>query len=65
MKLSRILLSALLISGMNFAYATTPAAPSYTPVQGQAGKDVIWIPTPEGLIDKMLTAAKVTDKDKL
>ena len=65
MKLSRILLSALLISGMNFAYATTPAAPSYTPVQGQAGKDVIWIPTPEVLIDKMLTAAKVTDKDKL
>ena len=65
MKLSRILLSVLLISGMNFAYSTTPAAPSYTPVQGQAGKDVIWIPTPEVLIDKMLTAAKVTDKDKL
>ena len=65
MKLSRIVLSALLISGMNFAYSTTPAAPTYTPVQGQAGKDVIWIPTPEGLIDKMLTTAKVTDKDKL
>jgi hypothetical protein len=65
MKLSRILLSALLISGMNFAYSTTPTAPSYTPVQGQAGKDVIWIPTPEVLIDKMLTAAKVTDKDKV
>ena len=65
MKLSRILLSALLISGMNFAYSTTPATHSYTPVQGQAGKDVIWIPTPEVLIDKMLTAAKVTDKDKL
>jgi hypothetical protein len=65
MKLSRILLSALLISGMNLAYSTTPAAPAYTPVQGQAGKDVIWIPTPEVLIDKMLTAAKVTDKDKL
>jgi hypothetical protein len=26
---------------------------------------VIWIPTPEGLIDKMLTAAKVSDQDKL
>jgi hypothetical protein len=65
MKLSRILLSAMLISGMNLAYSTTPAAPNYTPVQGQAGKDVIWIPTPEVLIDKMLTAAKVTDKDKV
>jgi hypothetical protein len=65
MKLSRILLSALLISGMNFAYSTTPAAPTYAPVQGQAGKDVIWIPTPEGLIDKMLTAANVTHQDKV
>jgi hypothetical protein len=65
MKLSRILLSALLISGMNLAYSTTPAAPTYTPVQGQAGKDVIWIPTPEGLIDKMLTAANVTHQDKV
>jgi hypothetical protein len=26
---------------------------------------VIWIPTPEGLIDKMLTAANVTHQDKL
>jgi hypothetical protein len=65
MKLSRILLSALLISGMNLAYSTTPAAPTYAPVQGQAGKDVIWIPTPEGLIDKMLTAANVTHQDKV
>jgi hypothetical protein len=65
MKLSRILLSALLISGMNLAHSTTPAAPTYAPVQGQAGKDVIWIPTPEGLIDKMLTAANVTHQDKV
>jgi hypothetical protein len=34
-------------------------------VRGQAGKDVIWIPTPPGLIDKMLSAAKVTDQDRL
>jgi tRNA1(Val) A37 N6-methylase TrmN6 len=34
-------------------------------VRGQAGKDVIWIPTPDGLIEKMLSAANVTNKDKV
>lgn len=43
----------------------TPAPAAYEPIRGQAGKDVIWIPTPEGLIDKMLSAAKVTDQDRL
>ena len=42
-----------------------PATTAYQPVRGQAGKDVIWIPTPAGLIDKMLTAAKVTSQDRL
>ena len=35
------------------------------PTRGQSGKDVIWIPTPEPLIDKMLTAAKVTSQDRV
>ncbi len=35
------------------------------PTRGQSGKDVIWIPTPEGLIDKMLTVAKVTAQDRV
>jgi hypothetical protein len=35
----------------------------YKPSMGQAGKDVIWIPTPEALITALLTAARVTDKD--
>jgi SAM-dependent methyltransferase len=35
----------------------------YKPQMGQAGKDVIWIPTPEALITALLKAAKVTDKD--
>jgi predicted RNA methylase len=30
---------------------------------GQEGKDVIWVPTPAGLVDKMLDMAKVTAKD--
>ena len=78
MKLSRVLLPILLTSWLTVASASTsstmPAANSasptaaasvYEPVRGQAGKDVIWIPTPDGLIDKMLTTAKVTDQDRL
>jgi SAM-dependent methyltransferase len=77
MKLSRVLLPILLTSWLNVACASTTAVPAtntaspnaattaYEPVRGQAGKDVIWIPTPEGLIDKMLTAAKVTEQDRV
>jgi SAM-dependent methyltransferase len=35
----------------------------YTPREGQAGKDVIWLPTRETLVDKMLDLAKVTPQD--
>ena len=33
------------------------------PLQGQAGKDVIWIPTPEALVERMLTMAQVGPRD--
>jgi SAM-dependent methyltransferase len=35
----------------------------YKPQVGQAGKDVVWVPTPQALVDKMLDMAKVTPKD--
>jgi len=35
----------------------------FKPEVGQDGKDVIWVPTPQGLVDKMLDMAKVTPKD--
>jgi len=35
----------------------------YQPQVGQEGKDVIWVPTPQALVDKMLDMAKVTPKD--
>lgn len=66
MKLSRFLLYVLLTSWLNLAFAsTTTNSAEYKPKVGQEGKDVIWVPTPEGLIDKMLAAAKVSDKDTL
>lgn len=36
---------------------------SYTPSVGQEGKDVIWVPTPLALIERMLEMAKTTPKD--
>ena len=55
---------ALALAG---AAAAQPAAPaSAAPVEpevGQAGKDVIWIPTPQALVDAMLDMAKVGADD--
>jgi SAM-dependent methyltransferase len=39
-----------------------PAAP-FEPTVGQAGKDVVWVPTPAELVDKMLDMAAVTPRD--
>ena len=35
----------------------------YQPQVGQEGKDVIWVPTPQPLVDKMLDMARVTPQD--
>jgi precorrin-6B methylase 2 len=39
------------------------AAPAYEPQTGQAGKDVVWVPTPQVVVDKMLDLANVTPSD--
>src|SRR3954468_1237031 len=36
---------------------------SFEPYEGQAGKDVVWVPTPRALVDKMLDLAAVMPKD--
>jgi hypothetical protein len=38
---------------------------AYEPQVGQAGKDVVWVPTPQTLVDKMLELAKATPQDYL
>ena len=40
-------------------------AKPYEPSVGQAGKDVVWVPTPQALVDKMLEMAKLTPSDFL
>jgi SAM-dependent methyltransferase len=51
------------------AEAQAPAPPAsgaqqpYIPKVGQAGKDVVWVPTPPELVETMLDLAKVTKDD--
>jgi precorrin-6B methylase 2 len=40
-----------------------PAKQEFKPEVGQEGKDVIWVPTPQELVEKMLDIAKVTPQD--
>ena len=35
----------------------------YQPQVGQQGKDVIWVPTPDDIVNRMLTMAQVTQSD--
>lgn len=43
--------------------SAAPAPPSPPPEPGQAGKDVIWIPTPEAVLERMLMLAQVGPDD--
>jgi len=46
------------------AVAQAQKAPAaYEPKSGQAGKDVVWVPTPQAVVDKMLDMAKMTPAD--
>ncbi len=45
------------------AAAAETAQKPFVPVMGQAGKDVVWVPTPFALIEKMLDMAEVTPED--
>ncbi len=38
---------------------------NFEPQEGQEGKDVVWVPTPQELVEKMLDLAKVTPQDYL
>jgi SAM-dependent methyltransferase len=63
--------SRLAVALVAFALALPGAAQvkpegdeTYQPTRGQAGKDVVWIPTPDALVSRMLGAVK-TAKDDL
>lgn len=57
-----LLVSCLVAFAASAVFAQTPGAP-YVPSSGQAGKDVVWVPTATVMVDKMLDIAKVTPED--
>ena len=60
LRLAAAPLAALLIA---FPAAAQQKGQSYEPQVGQAGKDVIWVPTPDEVVERMLRMAQVTAND--
>ena len=56
-----VALSLVAVSASAQAVAETQKP--FEPVSGQAGKDVVWVPTPQATVDKMLELTKVTPQD--
>ena len=65
MSVVRLGFALLFCSTLAFAQAQKAPATDYQPSVGQEGKDVVWVPTPQVLVDKMLDMAKVTPADFL
>jgi SAM-dependent methyltransferase len=60
----RVLLSvASLFLSANLYAQTQAGTKAFEPQVGQSGKDVVWVPTPQALVDTMLDLAKVTPQD--
>ena len=51
---------ALVLSAIVVAQQETKP---FEPVVGQAGKDVVWVPSPEATVSKMMEMAKITPQD--
>ena len=61
---SRAVLALCISLSATSAFAQAkPTQKPYEPSVGQAGKDVVWVPTSQALVEKMLDMAKVTPQD--
>jgi precorrin-6B methylase 2 len=58
-------LAAAVLLVASSAYAQATQTKPFEPTVGQAGKDVVWVPTPQPLVERMLDLAKVTPQDFL
>ena len=54
---------ALLASATFRAQSAPPQQEPYKPTVGQSGKDAVWVPTTEAMVEKMLDHARVTADD--
>jgi len=60
---SHLLLASCFVAVSASAALAQDIKEPYEPVEGQAGKDVVWVPTPPVLVEKMLDMARVTPRD--
>ncbi len=58
-----VAMSLAAAQGPALAQAAADNKGEYQPQVGQAGKDVVWVPTPDALVDRMLRMANVTARD--
>jgi hypothetical protein len=64
LRATTVAIAGLLIAvGSAFAKDRKECDRIYKPSVGQPGKDVVWVPTPDELVQRMLAMAKVTPKD--
>ena len=59
----RLTVLFLTLAGLAGCAVTGISDDGYKPAKGQVGKDVMWLPTPQDMVDKLLTVAEVTPKD--
>jgi SAM-dependent methyltransferase len=52
-----------LVAGHPALGQTSPPQDPFKPTVGQPGKDVVWVPTTEAMVEKMLDHAKLTSQD--
>jgi SAM-dependent methyltransferase len=60
-----ILSTGLAMSASSFAVTRADCERDFQPQTGQPGKDVIWVPTNDALVTRMLRMANVTKDDKV
>jgi hypothetical protein len=65
LRLAAASLAALLLAFPAAAQQKPKPNQPYEPQVGQAGKDVIWVPTPDEVVERMLRMAQVTPNDYL
>lgn len=57
-----LLASCLVLAAGGGTLAQTPDT-TYEPVEGQEGKDVVWVPSPPVMVEKMLDMGRATPQD--
>jgi hypothetical protein len=63
LRAARFITALLAALALGLPGAAAAQSKEFTPSVGQEGKDVIWVPTPQALVDRMLDMAKLTAND--